>query len=507
MNVARAICIGALLAHSAPAVAQTDPGLPTLRTSRYAVDMFQGPVLTSTRVNALSGAYVAIAEGVDGSTQNPAAPAVRTTYSFDHFDYDLGLGIVDVNLFRASPFSKVDFFNRGENTDLRKSAEQSFTAINLAFLLQFGQWGVGVAVDAQYFSLEDRTTLTGERRSQEPLTAGFLVGHIPQIAQTFDDGQIAVGGGLRTTGLTMSRGGTDLFTSNGIGFELGLLWRPNWQPFRVGAAFRNAISTQTNLSDPGAVGSDGSSRWLDFDEDGPGGVPSERLYLPDTVVLPWDLNFGVAVQLGPRPFNPRWLDPSDLARRSVRFFRWRARERARRRSYEMARIAAGASRAAAVAAIDAELATEAAIDELNLERTEARIAEQLRRRYRRLPRSHVLLSASMVVTGPVTRGVGVEGFLQQQLQQSGQNAVISPRLGAETEIIPNWLKLRGGTYLEPTRFETSTPRAHSTLGFEAKVLPWTVFGLYPDDNQWRISGFVDLANNYFSWGGSIGVWH
>ena len=88
------------------ALAQLGTNGAQLQTSRYAVDLFQGPVLASTRVIGMGGAYVAIAEGVEGSFYNPAAPAVRQPWSRHNIDYDLGAGITSPGTLQRS-----DFFN------------------------------------------------------------------------------------------------------------------------------------------------------------------------------------------------------------------------------------------------------------------------------------------------------------------------------------------------------------------------------------------------------------
>ncbi len=80
---------------------------------------FHGPVFAGTRVTGLGGAYVAIAEDVDGDLQNPAAPAVRPFFSFTQFDYWLGFGIT----FPAT-LSGVDFFNSGSKTNLYEHARR-----------------------------------------------------------------------------------------------------------------------------------------------------------------------------------------------------------------------------------------------------------------------------------------------------------------------------------------------------------------------------------------------
>jgi len=55
--------------------------------------------------------------------------------------------------------------------------------------------------------------------------------------------------------------------------------------------------------------------------------------------------------------------------------------------------------------------------------------------------------------------------------------VLSPRIGTEIGVFPKFLKVRGGSYLEPTRFEGSTARTHATAGLDVKLAVWNVFGL------------------------------
>ena len=101
----------------------------------------------------------------------------------------------------------------------------------------------------------------------------------------------------------------------------------------------------------------------------------------------------------------------------------------------------------------------------------------------------------------------MESFLSQTVNRSGQDLVFSPRLGAESEIIPHWLRVRAGTYLEPTRFETSTPRAHYTGGFDVRAFKWNVFGLWPDDYLWRVGVGYDLTRAYSSVSVTIAGWY
>jgi hypothetical protein len=123
------------------------------------------------------------------------------------------------------------------------------------------------------------------------------------------------------------------------------------------------------------------------------------------------------------------------------------------------------------------------------------------------PRRYYLLTTDLWFNGRVTNGVGVESFLFQTVQRSGESITISPRLGFETEVWPSRMKLRAGTYLEPSRFANSTARVHGTLGFDLSVLKWNVFGLWPDDYRWQISAALDLARAYASFSFGIGGWY
>lgn len=461
-------------------------------TSDYRVDLTQGVVLAGTRVLGLAGAYVAIAEGVDGNSQNAAAPAVRAAYSFDHFDYDLGFGLT----FPAA-ISGNDFFNRGASSDLSRS-QKGFLFLNIAANAQLGRWGIGAAIDYQSYEL--RATQTQDYG----LNARFGGLRI-SAAHAFDDGQLIFGMGSRGTGLVVQQqepGSTtakSLFDMEGAALEFGGLWRPNDQPFRVGAALRSAVlTTKINTDVPKNANGD---RVVS--------AGSRTLFLPNQVELPWDANVGVAFQLG-RPFNPRWIDPAEALARLDRFVTYRNRERMRTRNARIkAAVAKGANPVSAATAVDAEIETEETLDGVDFDRAERGVRIKLKERYQRMQRFYFLVSTSLLVTGPVENGVGVESFLEGNVQRSGQRTTYSPRLGIESEVVPDWLTLRAGTYREPTRFdnENAAPRLHGTTGFDLKLFPWTVFGLFEDGTSWRLSSALDAAKRYFSWGLSIGVWH
>jgi len=471
------------------------PDGSTIVTNQYSVDLTQGPVLASVRVTGLAGAYVAIAEGVDGNAHNPAAPAVRLPYSYDYFDYDLGFGVTFPSSIEGS-----DFFNSGTRTNLPRSEQSGFVFLDIAATLQFGPLGLGFTTGLQQYSLDRSADPT---QQQDTLSAQFGIGHLI-AAHAFEDHQLMLGVGTRTTALsvvklnaTASEAPEEVVTMTSAGFEVGALWRPNEQPFRIGAAFHSSMTPDAKPEGAARVQYAGTG---------------DELYLPNDVTLPWDVNMGVAIQLGPRPFNPRWVDPDELLTRVKRFLRWREQERQRMRRQVVAKARAkGTDATAALAAADAELELEAVLDEEHLKRAEQNVRSRLKLRYEQMSRFYVLVSSALLMTGEAEDAVGLEGFLNRTVMRSGERIGLSPRLGIETEVVPYWVKLRVGSYVEPTRFNpaiNSDPwRIHGTLGFDVKLFEWTVFGVFEEGTQWRVSGALDVAARYLGWSLSAGIWH
>lgn len=461
-----------------------------ITTSSFSVDLTQGVVLAGTRVLGLGGAYVAIGEGFDGSAQTAAAPAVRVPDSFDHFDYDIGFSLT----FPASVKGN-DLFNTGRKTSLQ-ATQRDALFLNFGAVVQDGRWGFGLRADFMTFEIPSETQSLG-------LVSRFG-GLSMQLARSWYDGQLFTGIGSRGTGLSIENRDPGpgepkkLFSIEGASGEVGLLWRPNWQPFRAGLAFRSGVITN------------------DLKTDVPRDANGDRvltrggrtLYLPSNVALPWDLNVGAAVQLGPRPMNPRWIDPAQALARMERFLDWRRGERERR---HRARVSTAPipSRKAAESAAEAEDAELSTLDAMHRRRVERAVRDELRRRYREMRRFYLLLSASVLVTGPVKNAVGVESFLQGRVNRSGRRTTVSPHFGAETELIPHWTKIRAGGYFEPSRFADRAlgGRTHGTVGFDQNLFPWTVFGLFDEDTSWRLSSALDISRNYLAWGASVGVWH
>jgi hypothetical protein len=80
----------------------------------------------------------------------------------------------------------------------------------------------------------------------------------------------------------------------------------------------------------------------------------------------------------------------------------------------------------------------------------------------------------------------------------GDKPTFQPRVGAEWDTFPGLLRLRAGTWLEPSPFPGRNPRPHVTGGFELFVLRYW--------EDWSLTASFDLASRYSNWGISIGFW-
>ena len=109
----------------------------------------------------------------------------------------------------------------------------------------------------------------------------------------------------------------------------------------------------------------------------------------------------------------------------------------------------------------------------------------------------------VVVTGPSANAYGLDAFGIHELERSGQHYAVSVRGGAEYEWVPGRLRVRGGSYWEPARFEGVSGRLHGTFGIEVRALEFQLWGL----RRGRITLTGDIAAGYRNLGLSIGFWH
>jgi hypothetical protein len=115
----------------------------------------------------------------------------------------------------------------------------------------------------------------------------------------------------------------------------------------------------------------------------------------------------------------------------------------------------------------------------------------------------LVVAADLVVSGATENGYGVEAFGMHELQPSGRHVVFGVRGGASFEALPGRLRVRGGSYWEPGRFEGVGGRGHATFGLDLRVLEFRLFGV----RRGRISLTGDIARRYRNLVFDIGFWH
>ncbi len=121
----------------------------------------------------------------------------------------------------------------------------------------------------------------------------------------------------------------------------------------------------------------------------------------------------------------------------------------------------------------------------------------------------LLWAVDMILTGTTPRGAGLEAFGQRQLQPSGRTLSLSVRGGVDYEWKPGRLRVRAGSYFEPSRFrdpegDDIPGRLHITFGADLRV--WQ-FGFWDDQYRVRLSLTSDLAHKFANSGLSLGFWH
>jgi hypothetical protein len=437
----------------AEALAQTIPdrsnenGKP-FRSSDYSIDLFQGPVLAGTRITGLSGAYTALAEGVEGHRYNAAAPAVRSPTSTNRVDWD-----VDAGLSLAPGLKRTDFDNNGK-TGFNYN---NFFFASLGGQVQVRRLGFGANVNIQQYKLD--STADGGSRTLRSVQLQLLT------AYSFAEDQLVIGAGFRVLGLylleTQPLGEKVLFSTVGVGGELGALLAPDKLPLRFGATVRTPIVSAASPSE--RIG-----------QDEQGNFKLGSAYLPAKVHVPWEIEGGIAFSLGKRPINQRWFDRERISDEDAK-----------------------------------ALVVREGVDPKDAKRMLAK------RRYQTVPRDKFLVSGTLLMTGITPKGVGFESFLSQTVpvlsqpkvvERSGERLSLTPRLGVEAEPIDNRLQVRVGGYLEPSRFREGSARMHGTLGFNVKIFESTFFGFYDKGTPFAVGFGTDFSARFFSWGISAGIW-
>ncbi|HKP64792.1 MAG TPA: hypothetical protein VJV78_48990 [Polyangiales bacterium] len=449
-----------------------------LRPREFNIDLVTGPIIGPNSTMALGGAYTALGFGIDAAALTPVAYATRTLWDVNWFGFDITAG------YSPGSFQASDFDNDGE-IDV---AYQGYYALTGGGLLNFGEFGAGGLVRAQNYRV-------GARLDMSLILANF------GAAYSFLHGQLVIAGAARSAFLTLDEFVDDrgLAFFSGIGPEIGVLIGLAETQYRIGFAVRSEVKA-------GETHSTGTA---------------QEISLPGALVLPAELQAGIAYQFGPRPLNRRWVNPKDTAKQL------RDKLEARRHARIVAQVARERSDARLRHSLDTGPPIEVADFEweqpadpefwrVEMERYPAEEKqleldiEQAERDHWRelnaLSRRYLLLSLDVLVTAPIDNGIGLYSFLDQKDEASGRSVTVGLRFGAEGEPVPHRLKLRMGSYLEPSRFASGSSRIHGTLGADVKLFAWDMLGLI-EPTEWRIGAAVDVAARYLNWGVSFGVWH
>ncbi len=461
-----------------------NPGL----NGSEALDFVTGPVIGSGRIVGLGGAYTALAVGADGAAWNPASYATRNLWALNWFEWDLAFD------YSAGAFRSTDFDHNGQI-----GAASNNTFLTLGGRLGFGAFGVGGLLRLQYYNL-------GQGAQLQLAVGNYGVGY------ALLDGQLVIGLAARTAALTIvDHSGSTLVDFAGTGPEAGAILGLADRPYRIGLSARLAVHAEPASSQLVAAG----------------------LTLPKELVLPAEVQLGMAYQLGVRPLNRRFVDPHQAARRlkNDMLARRAGREREQlERESQAAHMRSAADTDAPVVATEAaarQAAAAAAIEPGEHPRDVDWWVEESRSRWledqelarainadeafredevKRLSRRYLLLSTEAILLGMTSNGIGLESFLAAQRQTSGRYMTLGVRFGAEGEPIPGRLIMRVGSYLEPSRFAGVGYRAHATVAIDLRLFAWDVFGLLDEFNL-RVSAYGDVASLYNSLGVGIGLWH
>lgn len=207
----------------------------TARAAPPRLDLVRGPIITSSRIMGLGGAFVGVGEGIDGIYRNPAALANRNERSTGFFDLDVTLDWLLV--------SSADIDWDGDAHSLAETVE--FQAFNLGLVMQFGPLGIG-ALTTSYgwqgpdFSVNNIDVLLG-------------------LGWAFDDGAWILGAGslYGVAGVTTGEGSdqaSDAQLEGGAG-DFGVLWRPRAHDWRLGVRARTkARMVDADAADGRVVG-------------------------------------------------------------------------------------------------------------------------------------------------------------------------------------------------------------------------------------------------------------
>ena len=239
---------------------------PAVTNRDFNIDLFEQPALGSPRLIAMAGAINSVAEGAAGLYTNPASAAVRPETTTEKLAWDIYFN-------SYVPVDGQDLNNNGQTvTSVRRSLLGA-----AGLMLQYGAWGL--TLDGGYTAHEIAPQAGGG------LGVRSIISHLA-VARTLLGGELAVGAGVRGGALNvyvLGQGQT-LFTRAGASGEVGVVWKPREQSFRVGLGGGLPVFT-------------GVVRYSCDPSDCYGYI------LPREAIVPWSSTVSGAWRLGPTPWN------------------------------------------------------------------------------------------------------------------------------------------------------------------------------------------------------------
>lgn len=247
---------------------------------REPVDIFQGVVTAPASILANGGAVIGVAEGAAGMTFNPASVANRFAYGSNAWwDWDWNL---DWTILAPGDLSNTDFFNSGR-TEL---GLDQLSNVNAALDLQLEGLGIGFALSTISIreceaEVDDCGELGGTAGTQTTVSnVRFGAGY------AFFRGDLVAGINLLLPSIGFVSDEVDVPEADvrGAGAEVGLLWRPAGEDYRIGLTWKPRIRAEVEIDSVDAA------------------VVGGRL-IPPSLISPWVLGIGAAYAFGTRPMN------------------------------------------------------------------------------------------------------------------------------------------------------------------------------------------------------------
>lgn len=259
---------------------------------REPVDIFQGVVTAPASILANGGAVIGVAEGAAGMTFNPASVANRFAYGSNAWwDWDWNL---DWTILAPGDLSNTDFFNSGR-TEL---GLDQLSNVNAALDFQLEGLGFGLALSTIALQecgedVDDCGELGGTAGTQTSVNNVRL-----GAGYAFFRGDLVAGVNVLLPSIEFISDEVDVPEVNvrGAGAEVGLLWRPAGEDYRIGLTWKPRIRSEVEIdsADAAAVGG--------------------RL-IPPALISPWALGIGAAYAFGTRPMN---IEPGYVNARATR---------------------------------------------------------------------------------------------------------------------------------------------------------------------------------------------